>query len=203
GDFSRSEFLAMAEIGVTEGAVAQHRSEIIGNLLHLESMETRDVLTPRTVVMSASENQAIQAFYDENEAIPFSRIPLYEGDANELVSGYFLKAELMERLVEGRGDEALAGIKREIMVVHESLPLSELFDRFLEKREHIALVVDEIGGMEGIVTMEDVLETLLGLEIVDESDNTEDMQVLARKKWETRARRIALVTEDEDTAEGD
>jgi CBS domain containing-hemolysin-like protein len=89
------------------------------------------------------------------------------------------------------------------MVVHESLPLSELFDRFLEKREHIALVVDEIGGMEGIVTMEDVLETLLGMEIIDESDNTVDMQVLARKKWETRARRIALVTEGQEAAEDD
>ena len=191
-DFSRSEFLAMAEIGVTEGAVAQHKSEIIGNLLHLESMLTRDVLTPRTVVMSASEDQTIQAFYDEHEEISFSRIPLYEGDANELIAGYFLKSELMERLVEGRGGELLATIKREIMVVHESLPLSEMFDRFLEKREHIALVVDEIGGMEGIVTMEDVLETLLGMEIVDESDNTEDMQVLARKKWEAREERIAL-----------
>jgi CBS domain containing-hemolysin-like protein len=158
-------------------------------------MLTRDVLTPRTVVMVAPEDQAIQAFYEETGELPFSRIPLYEGRENEAISGYMLKSDLMQRLVEGRGGEALATIKREIMVVHESLPLSELFDRFLEKREHIALVVDEIGGMEGIVTMEDVLETLLGLEIIDESDNTVDMQVLARRKWESRAQRIALKTE--------
>ncbi len=125
---------------------------------------------------------------------------MYEDEENEHISGYFLKSELMTCLVEGFGAELLKTIKREIMVVHESLPLSELFNRFLEKREHIALVVDEIGGMEGIVTMEDVLETLLGLEIVDESDNTEDMQVLARKKWQARAERIALNTADEDTS---
>ena len=121
---------------------------------------------------------------------------MYEGHENEHISGYFLKSELMERLVHGRGDEHLDTIKREIMVVHESLPISELFNRFLENREPIALVVDEIGGMAGIVTMEDVLETLLGVEIIDESDDTVDMQVLARKKWEARARRISLIKDD-------
>jgi len=197
-DFSRSEFLAMAEIGVTEGAVEKQDTEIIGNLLRLESIETRDVLTPRTVVMLASERQSIDAFYKEHREIPFSRIPLYEGEESEHISGYFLKSVLMEHMVEGYGAEPLKSIKREIMVVHESLPLSELFNRLLERREHIALVVDEIGGMEGIVTMEDVLETLLGLEIVDESDNIEDMQVLARKKWRARAKRIAFNTGDKD-----
>jgi len=199
--FSRSEFLAMAEIGVTEGEVEEHDSEIIGNLFRLESVQTRDVLTPRTVVQTASEDQPMEMFYKEAGDLPFSRIPLYEGRVKEHISGYFLISELMECLVEGYGAELLKTIKREIMVVHESLPLSELFDRFLEKREHIALVVDEIGGMEGIVTMEDVLETLLGLEIVDESDNTEDMQVLARKKWEARAERIALNTDGQETPE--
>lgn len=197
-DFSRSEFLAMAEIGVTEGAVEKQDTEIIGNLLRLESVETRDVLTPRTVVMLASEQQSIESFYKAHEKLPFSRIPLYEGAENEHISGYFLKSELMERLVEGFGSDLLKSIRREIMVVHESLPLSELFNRLLERREHIALVVDEIGGMEGIVTMEDVLETVLGLEIVDESDNIEDMQVLARKKWRARAKRIALNTRNKD-----
>lgn len=201
-DFSRSEFLAMAEIGVTEGAVEQQDTEIIGNLLRLESIATRDVLTPRTVVMLASEQQSIEAFYRERGEVPFSRIPLYEGGENEHISGYFLKSELLERLVAGAGPELLRSIRREIMVVHESLPLSELFKRFLENREHIALVVDEIGGMEGIVTMEDVLETLLGLEIVDESDHIEDMQVLARNKWRARAKRIALKTDDKGKLTG-
>jgi len=201
-DFSRSEFLAMAEIGVTEGEVEEHDSEIIGNLFRLETVQTRDVLTPRTVVMIAPEEQTVEAFYEDTGELPFSRIPLFEAKEREHISGYFLKSDLMECLVQGFGDWPLKDIKREIMVVHESLPLSELFDRFLEKREHIALVVDEIGGMEGIVTMEDVLETLLGLEIVDESDRTEDMQVLARRKWEAREERIALHIEEPDSKEG-
>jgi CBS domain containing-hemolysin-like protein len=201
--FSRSEFLAMAEIGVTEGAVEQQDSEIIGNLLRLETGQTRDILTPRTVVMLASEEQTIKGFYEEAGELPFSRIPLYEGQMKEHISGYFLKAELLESLVQGKGDHNLETIKREITVVHENFPISDLFNQFLEKREHIALVVDEIGGMAGIVTMEDVLETLLGLEIVDESDSTVDMQVLARKNWEARAQRIGLLKDSAATSDED
>ena len=193
GLFSSSEFLAMAEIGVNEGAVEKQDSEIIGNLLRLETVRARDIMTPRTVVRLASEDQSIKDFYKTAGELPFSRIPLYEGDVSEHVSGYFLKPELLESLVKGNGDNALASIKRNIIVVHESLPISDLFNRFLEKREHIALVVDEYGGMAGIVTMEDVMETLLGMEITDESDNTVDMQALARKKWEERALRIGLI----------
>jgi CBS domain containing-hemolysin-like protein len=201
--FSRSEFLALAEIGVNEGIVEQQDSEIIANLLRLETVQSRDILTPRTVVRLASEAQTIKGFYEEAGELPFSRIPLYEGQEKEHICGYFLKFELMEQLVQGHGDELLGSIKREITVVHESLPISELFNRLLGKREHIALVVDEIGGMEGIVTMEDVLETLLGMEITDESDSTVDMQVLARKKWQIRERRIGLIKQDPETSEED
>ncbi len=196
--FSRLEFLAMAEIGVSEGVFEKQDSEIIANLLRLETVLAEDVMTPRTVVERASENQTIKAFYRDTGELPFSRIPLFEGHEKEHVSGYFLKSELMEMLVQGKGDRHLAEIKRDITVVHESLPISELFNRFLENREHIALVVDEFGGMAGIVTMEDVLETLLGMEITDESDDTVDMQSLARQKWQTRARRSGLIEDDQN-----
>ena len=194
--FSRSEFLAMAEIGVTEGIVEKHDSEIIGNLLRLHKVRARDIMTPRTVVRLASEKQTIKAFYKSTGELPFSRIPLYEGDIKEHISGYVLKSELLERLVQSKGDQPLETIKRDITVVHESFPISDLFDRFLEQREHIALVVDEYGGMSGIVTMEDVMETLLGIEITDESDSDVDMQALARKNWERRALRTGLIEED-------
>jgi CBS domain containing-hemolysin-like protein len=199
--FSRSEFLAMAEIGVTEGLFEQQDSEIIANLLRLETVRTRDIMTPRTVVRLASEDQTIRAFYKEAGELPFSRIPLFEGKVNEHISGYFLKAELLESLVQGNGDHRLKTIKRDITVLHENLPISELFNHFLEKREHIALVVDEYGGMAGIVTMEDVMETLLGMEITDESDSTVDMQALARKNWEQRARRIGLIKDSPKTSD--
>jgi len=194
--FSSSEFLALAEIGVTEGVVEKQDSEIIANLLRLDKVRAKDIMTPRTVVRLASEKQTGKAFYKSAGVLPFSRIPLYEGTENEHISGYFLKAELLENLVHNKGDCPLSTIKRDITAVHESLPISDLFDHFLEKREHIALVVDEYGGMSGIVTMEDVMETLLGIEITDESDKNMDMQVLARKNWEKRARRIGLIGED-------
>jgi len=197
--FSRSEFLAMAEIGVTEGVFEKQDSEIIANLLRLESVRTQDIMTPRTVVRLASENQTIKQFYKDAGELPFSRIPLFEGKDKEHICGYFLKSELMENLVRGGGEYHLSVIKRDITVVPENLPISDLFNHFLGKREHIALVVDEFGGMAGIVSMEDVLETLLGLEITDESDNTVDMQVLARKNWEARARRIGLIKSDQNS----
>ena len=200
--FSRLEFLALAEIGVTEGAVEQQDSEIIGNLLQMVKVRAKDIMTPRTVVRPASEEQSIKEFYTTTGELPFSRIPLYEGEVSEHISGYFLKAELLESLVQGRGDRPLGSIKRDITVVHERLPISDLFNLLLQKREHIILVVDEYGGMAGIVTMEDVIETLLGMEITDESDNTVDMQALARKNWEVRARRIGLIkNEPSDTQE--
>ena len=194
--FSHSEFMALAEIGVTEGVVEKHDSEIIGNLLQMETVRVKDIMTPRTVVRLASEDQTIKDFYKSAGELPFSRIPLYEGKENEHISGYFLKAELLDSLIQGNGDEPLGTLKRDIHVVHESLPLSGMFEHFLGKREHIALVVDEYGGMAGIVTMEDVMETLLGMEITDELDSTVDMQVLARKNWERRARRIGIINEN-------
>jgi len=193
--FSHSEFLALAEIGVSEGAVEKQDSEIIRNLLRLNTLRVSDIMTPRTVVRLASEEQTIKAFYKSAGLLPFSRIPVYEGGIKEQVSGYILKSELLESLVQGNGDRHLSSIKRNIHVVHESFPISDLFDHFLENREHVALVVDEYGGMAGIVTMEDVMETLLGMEITDESDSTDDMQALARKNWEKRARRMGLIEE--------
>lgn len=194
--FSRSEFLALAEIGVREGEVEKQDSRIIANLLRLDMVRARDIMTPRTVVRVASEEQTIKAFHQSAGELPFSRIPLYEGSVNEHISGYFLKAELLENLVHNKGDCLLSTIKRDITAVPESIPISNLFDHLLEKREHITLVVDEYGGMSGIVTMEDVMETLLGVEITDESDKNLDMQALARKKWEERARRIGLIEEN-------
>ena len=162
----------MATIGVTEGMVEKHDREIIANLLRMETVQVKDIMTPRTVVRLASEEQTIKAFYKSAGKLPFSRIPMYEGEIKEHVSGYFLKAELLESLVLGNGERPLGAIKRDIHAVHEFLPISDLFDHFLEKREHIVLVVDEYGGMEGIVTLEDVLEEIVG-DIIDESDQPE------------------------------
>ena len=193
--FSRTDFLAMAEIGVKEGLFEQNESEILQNLLRFNTIQVRDVMTPRLVVKVAPETMTIQEFYDRNKDLRFSRIPIHQVESKEHVTGYILKDEMLDRMVQEKGAETLASIKREILVVHETFPIPELFSRFIQKRDHIALVVDEFGGMEGIVSMEDVIETLLGLEIVDEYDSASDMQALARKNWERRAKRLGLIEE--------
>ncbi|MEE8495799.1 MAG: CNNM domain-containing protein [Xanthomonadales bacterium] len=193
--FSRSEFLALAEIGVEEGHVEPQESEVIENLLLLHTVQAKDIMTPRSVVKLASEEMTIRDFFEGNKELPFSRIPLYERDSREDISGYFLKDKLHTSLLHDRGNRPLKSIRREIIIIHECFPIPDLFKLFLEKREHIALVVDEFGGMAGIVTMEDVIETLLGTEIIDEVDHAVDMQALAREKWEQRVRKHGLVQE--------
>ena len=197
--YSHSEFLAMAEIGVTEGIVEKQDSEIIANLLRLNTVRVKDIMTPRTVVWLASGEQSVVDYYKAAGELPFSRIPLYKGRDKENVTSYCLKSEVLQCLVQGKGDQPLSSIGRKIHAVPESFLLSGLFDHFLQAREHIALVVDEYGGMAGIVTMEDVMETLLGMEITDELDHTVNMRALARKNWEKRARRIGLIDDDDES----
>ena len=149
-------------------------------------------MTPRTVVRSAPATESLSEFFEANREQRFSRVPLYENESRDQVIGYVLKDQVLARIVDGHTSDALISLKREIIAVPFDFPILELFNRFLSSREQIALVLDEFGGMDGIVTMEDVIETLLGVEIVDESDKTVDMQVLARRSWERRARRVGL-----------
>jgi len=130
----------------------------------------------------------------------FSRIPIYT-ESKDNITGFVLKDEILSNIIKGHQDIPMHSISRDIMIVNEQIPLPDLFNKLMEKREHIALVVDEFGGMAGIVTMEDVIETLLGMEIVDELDNIEDMQLLARRNWEKRARNLGLIQVDEEKTE--
>ncbi len=193
--FSRLDLLAMAEVGAKQGVFEQQESEIISNLLRFNTIRAKDVMTPRMVVKAAEETETIKGFFDRHHELRFSRIPLYRGDSRDHVTGYILKDELLAKLVKDEGDVPVSTLRRDIMVINEDFPIPELFNRFLEKREHIALVVGEFGGMSGIVTMEDVIETLLGMEIVDELDRSEDMRALARRSWECRARAHGLIEE--------
>lgn len=192
---SRSDFVLMTEIGEQEGVFQQNESTIIKNLLHFHTIETGSIMTPRTVVKAAAEEMTLGEFHEAHPKLQFSRIPTYHEDSKDRVTGYFLKDDLLANLLDGKGEEPLSSIRRDILIVDEKLPITDLYDQLLEKREHIALVTDSYGGMAGIVTMEDVIETLLGLEIVDEFDKTEDMQKLARENWKKRAKAMGL-TED-------
>ncbi len=189
---SREDFTAMTQIAHEEGVFQESESKVIKNLLKFDEILAKDVMTPRTVMKVASEDTAIHDFFEANRPLRFSRIPLYK-DRMDNITGFFLKDELLEAIINKKGHESLNTIKREILVTNRNKPIPELFEKFVEKREHVSLVVDEYGSVSGLVTQEDVIETLLGLEIMDESDNVEDLQVLARRNWETRAKRLGII----------
>lgn len=192
--FSRADFTAMAELGAKEGVFEKNEGSIIQNLLKFNRITAKDVMTPRTVVRMADRDQSIKDYYDSRKELPFSRIPVYSENSDN-VTGFVLKDAVLEAIINEKGEQPLSSISRNIMVTPETQPLPDLFNSLMEKREHIALVVDEFGGMAGIVTMEDVIETLLGMEIIDELDNIADMQALARRNWEKRAKGLGLVEE--------
>ncbi len=199
--FTRSDFLAMANIGARHGVFEEQESEIITNLLRFGSVCAGDIMTPRTVVKAAPACQSMADFFEANRNLRFSRVPLYENDSLDQVTGYFLKDELLGQMVDTDGQKPLSSLQRDIVAVGSDHAIVELFNLLLARREHIALVVDEFGGTAGVVTMEDLIETMLGLEIVDESDRAVDMQVLARRHWERRARRIGLLFDEDEEAD--
>ena len=189
---SREDFTAMTDIAEEEGIFEESESTVIRNLLTFDEIEAKDIMTPRTVMKIASEDTPIQEFFDNNRPFRFSRIPVFK-ESLDNITGFFLKDELLEAIINKKGNETLGSIKREILVTERNKPIPELFEKFIEKREHISLVVDEYGSVSGLVSMEDVIETLLGLEIMDESDHIEDLQVLARKNWKARAKRLGII----------
>jgi len=189
---SRADFTAMAELGEKEGVFDAGESTILKNLLRFDEVLAEHVMTPRTVVVAADETTTVRAFDDAHRHLRFSRVPIFDGSLDH-VTGYVLKDQLLRALVDGEDDKPLAAIRREVTAVKMNFPIPRLFDHFTTEREHIALVIDDFGGLAGIVTMEDVIETLLGLEIVDERDGAVDMQALARRNWEERAKRLGLL----------
>ncbi len=195
--FSRADFGAMAELGSQQGVFDEDESKILRNLLRFNTIFAKNIMTPRTVMIAAEQTTTVQDFHDQHPHLRFSRIPVYE-NTQDHITGYVLKYQVLKLLVDGKGDEPLSTIRRDVLAVKESFPIPDLFSHFTAKREHIAVVVDEFGGTAGIVTMEDVIETLLGLEIVDETDKSSNMQEMARKQWEERARNVGLLESGKD-----
>ena len=189
---SREEIAALASIGSDEGLFSEKENKIIQNILRLKNVKVTEIMTPRVVVAVADENLPLEDFLKNKEYLKFSRIPVYSGN-NENITGYVFRQQVFENLAENNQNLKLKEIKREIIVVPETMVLFSLWEKLLEKKEHIALIVDEYGGLDGIVTMEDIIETLLGLEIVDEKDTITDMQKFARERWNTRQAKYNLM----------
>ncbi len=189
---SRDEFIAMADTAQEEGAIRENETTVIKNLLAFKSVKAQDVMTPFTVSVVENEEITLSEFRNQHKNVRFSRIPVYKDMPNN-ITGFVLKDDILEELVEEKGEKTLSEIKRDLLIVNGQHPIPVLFNKLIKNKAHIAIVVDNYGNTTGLVTMEDIIETLLGLEIMDESDNVEDMQVLARKNWENRAKRLGIL----------
>ena len=191
------ELLAMAEAGTRAGVVHEDESRILSNLLRLTQVRVSDIMTPRTVIASLSDDLSMEDAVTEIADCPFSRIPVYSNNNLDEVTGMVLKDELVLAQARDEDDKKLSEFIRPIDNVSDNMPLSQLLEFFLDNRSHIAMVLGDFGGTSGLVTLEDVVETLLGTEIVDEADETEDMQALARNQWKKRAESLGLeINED-------
>ncbi|NQX85307.1 MAG: HlyC/CorC family transporter [Flavobacteriaceae bacterium] len=192
---SREDFQAMTQIAEDEGVFKASESKVIKNMLAFKDIMAKDIMTPRTVMKVANESTTVETFFNENQNLRFSRIPVYTTNSDN-ITGLVLKDDVYKEMANHNGTKTLLQIKRDIIVTNRNIPIPQLLDQLVEHKNHMALVVDEYGSVSGLVTMEDVIETLLGIEIMDESDNVADLQLLARKSWETRAKRLGLLEED-------
>ena len=185
--FNRDEFSAMAKISWEDGLLDKQELKILMNLLSMKDVKVGEAMTPRSVVFAAQETMRVDEYCEQHQSERFSRIPVYRDDAN-VITGFVLLNDILLAHTRGENDKNLADYKRELDAVLDTFPLSKAFNQLLQQRANILLVVDEYGHVKGILTLEDTLETILGLELVDEGDKSRDMQELARRFWRRKAR---------------
>lgn len=180
---SREEVSAMVTVGTEEGVFEAEENKMIQSFIKIVNVTAKEIMTPNLVVEAAQQDSTLREFYDNRKEWDYSRIPIYD-DNRDYITGYVLRATVLERLAEDKFNITLKEIKRPILTFMENESVSDIWEKMLEKKEHISVITDEYGCMRGLVTMEDVIETMLGVEIVDENDDTADLQVLAREKWQ-------------------
>ncbi|MGY5450161.1 hemolysin family protein [Agarivorans sp. MS3-6] len=188
-DFSslREEISALAELGHQQGVIEPGESQVLRNLLQLEKLKVTEVMTPRAVVHRIEQQSTVADFIASHLAEPFSRIPVYQDDRDNFVS-YVHKQDIMGAALNNLGDKPVGDLSRDLLMLPASVSVRHAYQSLLQARDLIAVVVNEYGEVQGLLTMEDILETLLGQEIIDESDAIEDMQRLARFQWLRRLR---------------
>lgn len=194
---SREEIAMMTSVGEEEGIFEEHESKVINNMIRLKSIKVKEIMTPRTVMVAANEEMKLIDFYKDKVFLAYSRIPIYSENLDN-INGYVLKDAILSKLAEDRHNMKLKQLNRPFVIVYENFNVPKLFEQMLYKKEHVALVVDEYGGTSGLVTMEDIIETLLGLEIVDESDQNTDMQKAAIERWKHKKKENLGAIEKKD-----
>lgn len=197
-DFSRHEFIALANAGESSGQMTALETRIIKNSLALSRINVEDIVTPRSVVTAFDENMSVGDVFALYPKLMFSRFPIFDDDDLDNATGFVLKTDLLIAKANQEIHTSIKQFKRDITFVFAKMKLFDLLDLMLKNHVHIALVVGEFGEVKGLVSLEDVLETLLGLEIIDEIDRVEDMQILAQQLMERRMHRLGATLENDD-----
>ena len=199
---TRDELRAMAEIGAEQGVLEEGESRVFKGLMRFPQITVADIMTPRVVVIAFPESKTVGEILAEQPRLFVSRVPIFQENLDH-VTGFIMRSELLLAGARDQRDMPLSEIRRDIMTIDAEKSAKEAFDVLLSERQHIALVVDQYGSAVGIITLEDVIETLLGMEIVDEHDENVDMQKVARDRWKERAKRMGLNVPAEDSIDPD
>jgi len=181
---TREELLETTLLVEDSGHIDEKESDVIENVLSLSKSKVSDILTPRSVVFALEKSMSIEEILKTEGIKKFSRIPVYEGSIDNII-GDLLSKKVFQKAIKSK-EGGIEDLIDPLFSIHENIPVSYALDMFIKRKEHMFLVTDNYGQTEGIVTLEDCIETLLGLEIMDESDTTEDMRKLAKEKMKLK-----------------
>ncbi|MFU8772877.1 MAG: CNNM domain-containing protein [Anaerolineales bacterium] len=182
---TRLEMEAMARVSEKEGVMLEQENRVFYNLMHLQDLHVSTIMTPRTVVMALQQDQTVGEVLESISSFPFSRMPIYENDLDDAAM-YVLRSEIFKLAARGDREVTLMTMGRSLYAIPETNPVADVLEDFIARKEQVFLVFDEHGGTEGIVTLEDVLESLLGIEITDETDLVEDLRQLALERYQRK-----------------
>lgn len=189
--FNRNEFTVMAQLSAEEGHIDKEEATILQNLLLLQEIKANDAMTPSTVMLCASQNLKVEEFFHKYKKTRFTRIPVYDKDPDDIV-GFVIRSDLLLAQARGNNDTRLNNYLRKMPTFLDVMTLSHVMKELLSGKIHIALIVNEYGTVRGILTLEDILETLIGREIIDEGDKDIDMQKLAKRLWKIKAKKFGI-----------
>ncbi|MFP5520318.1 MAG: CNNM domain-containing protein [Bdellovibrionia bacterium] len=188
-EVTREEILMTAEMGVEEGTIKNKESNIIKNLLMLDKIYVSDIMTPRSVMFALSADETVEEVFNKHKPLRFSRIPVYNDSLDNII-GMTFRHKIHEAVSSDLHSKLIGEIVSPISSIPERMTVSQVLDYFIKEKEHLALAVDEYGVVTGIVSLEDAVETLLGVEIVDELDNVEDLRKYALEQWQLRKAKL-------------
>lgn len=184
---TRAELIETMLMSEGQGEIDEQEADVIENVLQLDEVRAKNILTPRSVVYALEENSSVKEAVEFEGIFQFSRMPVYDKSI-DMITGIVLTKKVFQQAVKDNSI-AIREIKKEIFRINKNIPISKVLSLFIKKKEHMFLVVDSYGQTEGIITLEDCIETLLGVEIMDESDTVEDMRELAKQKMKSRRKK--------------